>query len=145
MPSSLRLLTATDGIRNCLLNAEISPLTEPAFFFGEGFLLENALELPILFYVFIFSSFLNQPVSLNRCPLESGYENKGIPFCPGTERRDRTSGTEGLGQNVPVPSRPAFDLVIFDATNIKTDFNLLGKTKTNSFNRNTYHCENIGN
>ena len=24
-------------------------------------------------------------------------------FCPGTERRDKTSGTEGLGQNVSVP------------------------------------------
>ena len=43
--------------------------------------------------------FLNQPnlfsqsVSLNRCPLKCGCENKDMPFCPGTERWSRTLGT----------------------------------------------------
>ena len=51
--------------------AEISSLTEPA---GHYYIIP--------------------PVSFNRCPLESGYENKDMPFCPGTERWDRTPGAE---------------------------------------------------
>ena len=56
---------------NFLLNAEISSLTEPD---GHYYIIP--------------------PVSFNRCPLESGYENKDMPFCPGTERWDRTPGTK---------------------------------------------------
>ena len=66
MSSSLRLLTATD------VRPNFSPIL-------------HWLNQPGL---------ISQPVSLNRCPLESGYENKGIPFCPGTERWDRTPGAE---------------------------------------------------
>ena len=66
MSPSLCLLTTTDVRPNFLLNAEISPLTEPTGPY--------------------------QP--LNRCSLESGYETKSMLFCPRTERWDRTPGTE---------------------------------------------------
>ena len=73
MSSSLRLLLATDG--------------RPHFFAERrDFSIEPAGHYQII-----------QPLSLNRCPLESGYENKGMPFCSGTERRDRWAGTERPG------------------------------------------------
>ena len=58
MSSSLRLLTATDRRPNFLLNAEISPLTEPAGPYQ--------------------SAGISQSMSIR----ERGYENKGMPFCP---------------------------------------------------------------